>query len=103
MNENQLTIDLSKEKFNFSAIPNLNDITSIRFINYTNKITIPLSINYYPTITKLKFIGKSGNDLFETTDNLEKFINIKALIVWNFRGFSEIKQMQRLEEFQTTF
>lgn len=44
MNENQLTIDLSKEKFNFSAIPNLHEITSIRFVNYTDKIEIPIAI-----------------------------------------------------------
>lgn len=57
MNQNQLTIDLSKEQFNFSAIPNLHEIITIRFENYTDKIEIPLAINEYPNITILKFIG----------------------------------------------
>ena len=101
MLQNQLTIDLSKEKFNFSAIPNLHEIITIRFENYTDKIEIPLAINEYPNITILKFIGKSGRDAFKTPDNLEKLINIKVLIIWNFCGFTELKQMPQLEEFHT--
>lgn len=101
MNQSQLTIDLSKEKFNFSAIQNLHEIITIRFENYTDKIEIPLAINEYPNITILKFIGKSGKDVFETPDNLENLIHIKVLIIWNFCGFTEMKQMPQLEEFHT--
>lgn len=101
MKSTQLEIDLATEKFNFSAIKNLDETTSIRFVNYSNKIEIPLAINDYPKITILKFIGKSGSDVFEAPDNLDQFINIKVLIIWNFRGFAGMKPMLLLEEFHT--
>lgn len=101
MKSTQLEIDLATEKFNFSAIENLDEITSIRFVNYSNKIEIPLAINDYPKITILKFIGKSGSDVFEAPDNLDQFINIKVLIIWNFHGFAGMKPMLLLEEFHT--
>ncbi|PXY47010.1 leucine-rich repeat domain-containing protein [Flavobacterium hydrophilum] len=98
MNEKELTIDLSKEKFNFSELLNLNEITSIRFDNYTDKIEIPSAINEYPNITELSFYGDSKEYLFETPDNLEKLIHIKKLILWSYCDFSKIKPMVHLEK-----
>ena len=98
MEQNQLNIDLEKQEFDFSTISNLNEITSIRFDNYTNKIKIPLLINEYPNITELYFSGKSRDTLYETPDNLEQFIHIKHLTLWSCCNFSQMKPMFHLEK-----
>lgn len=97
MKENQLTIDLAKEEFNFSELSNLNEITSIRFDNYTDKIEIPLSINDYPNITELYFSG-TKEDLYQTPDNLEKLVYIKKLTLWSYCDFTKMQPMVHLEK-----
>ncbi|MDR7212089.1 TPR end-of-group domain-containing protein [Flavobacterium piscis] len=98
MKQNELTIDLAQEKFNFSELPNLNEITEIRFDNYTDKIEIPLAINDYPNITELYFSGKSREQLYETPDNLEKFVHIKKLTLWSYCDFTKMQPMHHLEK-----
>lgn len=97
MERNELSIDLSKEKFNFSELTNLNEITAIRFDNYTDKIEIPLSINEYPNITELYFSGTKEN-LYETPNNLEKFIHITHLTLWSYCDFTKMQPMLHLEK-----
>lgn len=101
MEQNELRVDLAAEKFNFSELSNLNEITSIRFDNYIDKIDIPLAINDYPNITGLYFSGSSGENLYQTPDNLEKFIHIKKLTLWSYCDFTKLKPMPHLETLHT--
>lgn len=98
MGANKISFDLAKETFNFSEIPNLSEIEELHFDNYSNKIEIPLAINDYPNITKLSFLGKSKEDLFETPDQLEQLIHIRDLTLWKYCDLSKLKPMPHLEE-----
>lgn len=98
MKANKISFDLAKETFNFSEIPNLNEIEELHFDNYSNKIEIPLAINKYPNITKLSFLGKSKEDLFEIPDQLEQLIHIRDLTLWKYCDLSKLKPMPQLEE-----
>lgn len=98
MEVKNVSFDLAKETFNFSEIPNLSEIEELRFDNYSNKIEIPLAINDYPNITKLSFLGKSKEDLFETPDQLEQLIHIRDLTLWKYCDLSKLKPMPHLEE-----
>lgn len=101
MKQNELNIDLSKQNFNFSEIQNLHEYTEIRFNNYFEKITIPLSLNDFSSITKLSFYENSKKDLFEIPDNLEKLIHLKHLTLWSHCDFTKGKPMPNVEELHT--
>ena len=98
MQVQEIRIDLAKETFNFSEIPNLNEIKEIRFDNCTEKFEIPLIINNYPNITTVSFYGKSKEDLFETPTNLEQLIHIRDLTLWSYCDYTKIKPMTHIEE-----
>lgn len=101
METHEVRIDLAKETFNFSEIPNLHEIKEIRFDNCTEKFEIPLIINEYPNVTKLSFYGQSRENLFETPDNLEQFIRLKHLTLWSYCDFTKLKPMTHIEELHT--
>jgi hypothetical protein len=100
MSKRALEIDLAKEKFDLAELSNLNEITSIRFDNYTDKIEIPLAINEYPNITEL-YVSGNKESSYQTPDNMEKFVHIKKLTLWSYCDFSKLKPMPRLETLHT--
>ncbi len=101
METQEITIDLAKETFNFSEIPNLHEIKEIRFDNCTEKFEIPLIINDYPNITKLSFYGQSREELFETPTNLEQLIHIRHLTLWSYCDYTKIEPMPHIEILHT--